>query len=46
MAWCGKKWCVEKTVFHKLASKANSTDTSAFVSKSKYDTDKTELGKK
>ena len=37
---------VKKIVFDKLASKANSTDTSAFVSKTKYDTDKRELGKK
>ena len=37
---------VKKTVFDKLVAKVNSTDTSAFVLKIKYNTDKTELEKK
>ena len=37
---------VKKTVFDKLVAKVNSTDTSAFVLKIKYDADKTELQKK
>ena len=31
---------VKKTVYDKLVAKVNSIDTSAFVSKTKYDTDK------
>ena len=37
---------LKKTVYDKLVSKVNSIDTSAFVLKTKYDTDKTELEKK
>ena len=34
---------VKKNVFDKLAAKVNSVNTSAFVLKTKYDTDKSEL---
>ena len=34
---------VKKIIYDKLVAKVNSTDTSAFVLKNKYDTDKTEL---
>ena len=37
---------VEKTVYDKLASKVYNIDTSEFVLKVKYQTDKKELGKK
>ena len=37
---------VKKIVYDKLAAKVNSTNTSAFVLKTKYDTDKSELKKK
>ena len=37
---------LKKTVYDKLVAKVNSIDTSAFVLKTKYDTDKTELEKK
>ena len=37
---------VEKTVYDKLAAKLNNIDTSDFVLKTKYQTDKTELEKK
>ena len=37
---------VKKTIYDKLVAKVNSIDTSAFVLKTKYDTDKTELEKK
>ena len=37
---------VKKTVYDKLVAKVNSIDTSVFVLKTKYDTEKTELGKK
>ena len=37
---------VKKTVYDKLAAKVNNTDTSDFVLKTKYQTDKTELEKK
>ena len=36
----------KKAVYNKLVAKVNSIDTSAFVSKTKYDTDKAELEKK
>ena len=36
---------VEKTVYDKLAAKVNNIDTSAFVLKTKCQTDKTELEK-
>ena len=36
----------KKTVYEKLVVKVNSIDTSAFVLKIKYDTDKTKLEKK
>ena len=37
---------VKKIIYDKLVAKVNSTDTSAFVLKNKYDTDKTELENK
>ena len=37
---------LKKPVYDKLVAKVNSIDTSAFVLKTKYDTDKTELEKK
>ena len=37
---------VKKAVYDKLAAKVNNIDTRAFVSKTKYQTDKTELEKK
>ena len=37
---------VEKTVYDKLVPKGNSIDTGAFVLKTKYDTDKTEIENK
>ena len=37
---------VKKTVFDKLVAKVNSIDTSGFVLKTKYDTDKSELENK
>ena len=37
---------LKKTVYDKLAAKVNNTDTSAFVLKTKYQTDKTKLTKK
>ena len=37
---------VKKEVYDKLAAKVNNIDTSAFVLKTKYQTDKTELEKK
>ena len=37
---------VKKTVYDKLAAKVNSIDTSNFVLKTEYQTDKTELEKK
>ena len=37
---------VKKDVFDKLVSKVNSIDTSGFVLKTKYDTDKSELENK
>ena len=37
---------VKKTVYDKLVAKVNNIDTSDFVLKTKYQTDKTELGKK
>ena len=37
---------VKKTVYDKLAAKVNNIDPSAFVLKTKYQTDKTELEKK
>ena len=36
----------KKTVYDKLVAKVNSIDTSAFVWKTKYNADKTELEKK
>ena len=41
-----KNGVVKKTIYDKLVAKVNSIDTSAFVLKTKYDTDKTELEKK
>ena len=37
---------VKKAVYDKLAAKVNNIDTSDFVLKTKYQTDKTELEKK
>ena len=37
---------VKKTVYDKLVAKVNSIDTSGFVSKTKYDTDKSKLENK
>ena len=37
---------VKKTVYDKLATKVNNTDTSHFILKTKYQTDKTEFEKK
>ena len=37
---------VKKTVYDKLAAKVNNIDTSEFVLKTKYQTNKTELRKK
>ena len=37
---------VKKTVYDKLVEKVNNIDTSGFVLKAKYQTDKSELGKK
>ena len=37
---------VKKTVYYRLAAKVNNIDTSAFVLKTKYQTDKRELEKK
>ena len=37
---------VKKTVYDKLVAKVNNVDTSGFVIKTKYDTDKSELEKK
>ena len=36
---------VKKTVYDKLVAKVNSIDTSGFVLKTKYDTDKSEIEK-
>ena len=37
---------VKKAVYDKLVAKVNNIDTSGFVLKTKYDTDKSELEKK
>ena len=37
---------VKKTVYYKLVAKVNNVDTSTFVLKTKYDTDKSELENK
>ena len=37
---------IKKTVYDKLVTKVNSIDTSGFVLKTKYDTDKSELENK
>ena len=37
---------VKRTIYDKLAAKVNNIDTSAFVLKTKYNTDKTELENK
>ena len=37
---------LKKTVYDKLVEKVNKIDTSGFVLKTKYDTDKSELDKK
>ena len=40
-----KNHVVKKTVYDKLAAKVSNIDTSAFILKTKYQTDKTELEK-
>ena len=37
---------MKKTVYNKLVTKVNNIDTTGFVSKIKYDTDKSDLEKK
>ena len=37
---------VKKTMYDKLVAKLNNTDTSGFILKTKYDTDKSDLEKK
>ena len=41
-----KNYVVRKAAYDKLAAKVNNIDTSDFVLKTKYQTDKTELEKK
>ena len=41
-----KNYVVRKAAYDKLAAKVNNIDTSDFVFKTKYQTDKTELEKK
>ena len=41
-----KNYVVKKAVYDKLAAKVNNIDTSEFVLKTKYQTDKKELEKK
>ena len=41
-----KKYVVKKTVYDKLVTKEDNIDTSEFVLKTKYNTDKTELENK
>ena len=41
-----KNYVVKKTVYDKLVAKVNNINTSDFVLKTKYNTDKTELEKK
>ena len=41
-----KNYVVKRTAYDKLVAKVNGIDTSAFVLKSKYDTDKSELENK
>ena len=41
-----KMMFLKKTVYYKLVAKVNSIDTSDFVLKTKYNTDKSELEKK
>ena len=41
-----KSYIVKKTVYDKLVAKVNNMDTSGFVLKTKYDTDKSDLQKK
>ena len=41
-----KNYVVKKTVYDKLVAKVNNIDTSGFVLKTKYDTDKSELENK
>ena len=42
----GKNYVVKKTVYDKLVAKVNSIDTSGFVLKTKYETDKSEIENK
>ena len=37
---------VKKTVYHKLLAKVNDIDTNAVILKSKYNTDRLDIGKK
>ena len=46
MSDAAKNDVVKKTVYDKLAAKVNNIDTSAFVLKTKYQTDKAELENK
>ena len=46
MSDVAKNDVVKKTVYDKLAAKVNNIDTSAFVLKTKYQTDKAELENK
>ena len=41
-----KNYVVKKTEYNKLVSKVNNTDTTGFVLKTTYDTDKSDLEKK
>ena len=41
-----KNYVVKKAVYDKLAAKVNNIDTSEFILKTKYQTDKKELEKK
>ena len=41
-----KNYVVEKNVYDKWVTKVNNIDTSAFILKTKYDADKSELEKK
>ena len=41
-----KNEVVKKTVYNKLVANVNNIDTSGFVLKTKYETDKTEIEKK
>ena len=42
---CSKQLCGQETKYDKLVAKVNNIDTSTFVLKTKYDTDKSDLEK-